>query len=587
MKLAFLAPLFFIISQAKAVTNISANLTGTVDVQLMLEKHYRHSLDCHRDGKGTETEPLPSTTLPLQGGLQGGVPGTYKWNSTLTSPFFRNIRDVTLQATSELKGLSEQVTVNLLDQYSYSDERISKGDCWHNDGLARPHQAQIQGTISISYAVPANVWAVKVTRWGRGLLSRTGMTPLQGALNPGFDKNVDSEEIFWVKPGSQLTQEIMIPSNISGTSDLGQAKITFAPHVADLSAESEQKNALKVFKEYQKIISASYVDPKELETASDDFIKNSAGLILYYDKFSTLPSRMSTQEMTSISKSLFTIANATIPSAKLGLPVKTAAALASYEIAMRLLTDLSTYCDTVDVYLPMKNQTVQVLGLRAAGFWLTRGLSGVKNYKFTQYEGFVEQLANLEANKVTYAEVKNNPEVAKQIQDAYNFITNSIDVGASPFGAALKDVQRTLNQFGAIGSNDSDTKALVKNLMELSQIESQFVRELFASLRSFSRNSNDVVKGQVYLQQLKVLQAAQRSLVVNMERNIRLLSIDGNSDATSAMNVMLGLLSHQVAIFEMPLQDVKYFETLRSEYFKNKNRISTIEKAKKCIAGGI
>lgn len=587
MKLAFLAPLLFIIPQAKAITNISANLTGTVDVQLMLEKHYRHSLDCYLDGKGTETEPLPSATLPLQGGLQGGALGTYKWNSTLTSPFSRNIRDVTLQATSKLTGLSEEVTVNLLDQYSYSDERVARGSCWHNDGLARPHQAQIEGSIKISYTVPANVWAVKVTRWGRGLLSRTSMTPLQGALNSGFDKNVDAEEIFWAKPGSQLTQEITIPSNISGASDLGQATVTFAPHVADLSTESAQENALTIFKGYEKNFSASYVDPKKFEVASDEFVKYAAGLILYYDKFLNLPSRISTQEMTRISKNLFTIANATIPSAKLGLPVKTAAALASYEIAMRLLTDLSAYCDTAEVYLPMKNQTVQVLGMRAAGFWLTRGLSGIKNYKFTQYEGFVEQLANLEANKVTYAEIKKNPEAAKQIQDAYNFITNSIDVGASPFGAALKDVQRTLNQFGAIGSNDSDTKALVKSLSELSQIESQFVRDLFGSLRSFSRNSSEVIKGQVYLNQLKVLQGAQKNLVTRMEQTIRLLSIDGGGDATSAMNVMLGLLSHQVSIFEMPLQDVKYFEALRSEYFKNRNRISTIEKAKKCIAGGI
>ncbi|HEY1080058.1 MAG TPA: hypothetical protein VGE46_08165, partial [Bdellovibrio sp.] len=161
----------------------------------------------------------------------------------------------------------------------------------------------------------------------------------------------------------------------------------------------------------------------------------------------------------------------------------------------------------------------------------------------------------------------------------------TIETGGSPFRAALKDLQRNLKQFGAIGSNDVDTEALVKSLNELSRTEEKFVRELFASMEAFDVDSREIVKGQDFLNQLKVLKDAQNKIADNMENNIRLLSA-GGADSGAVMNTMHTLLSNQIAVFDKELK-IDYFETLRSEYFRNNGRIGTIEKSKMCVTGGM
>lgn len=586
MKKILLLPLLFMIHQAKAATSVSANISGTIKVELMTEDHFRHSLECYPMKKASKTHKLAPQTLALKGGTQEGSSGTFKWTSVLVTPFPRHIRDVILTSSTAIEESGEKVTIELKDNYTYSVGQFTKSSCSHTDGMANPLKAQIEGNIKISYTVPENIWAVRVLRQGTGILVHSNMQPIQGALNHGFDKNVDAEEIIWVKPGSRLTQEIVFPQTIPGSAELGSATITFKPITGAISTEESQTDAIKQINKFALAISDGNSSTKISEKDTHQFIEYSMGIVANNVASVNAQSKMTTQQIANTSKTLFTIANSTIPSAKLGLPVKTAAALASYEMAMKILTDLSGYCETVEIYFPMKDQKIQVLGLRAAGFWLTRGLASVKNYRFTEYQAFVEQLASFESEKVTYADIRKNREAAKKIQEAFAFLTDNIDVGGSPFGSALKDVQRTLKQFGSIGAHDAETAALIKSLTDLSRLESQFVRELFASLDLFTTSSPEIVKGHVFLNQLKTLKAAQQQISNNMEKNIRLLSIDGGSDSTSAMNVILNLLSHQIAIFEMPLNSIPYFEPIRSEYLNYKNRGHIIEKAKHCLRGG-
>lgn len=584
-KTAFLIFLFMAI-ETQALTTVSADFSGSIQVELMNEEHFRHSLDCYRDGKGKQTHLIGTKTLILEGGHKRGNLGVHKWSSSITSPFPRKIRDVVLTTNLKNDGINDKIEIKLEDIYGFSDAQYKSSQCGHTDGLARPFQAQIEGRIRIHYTVPENVWALRIERQGQGLLHNMNMKSIEGVLNAGYDKTISSSEIFWVKPGSQITQEISFPEAVPGNNNIGRAEIHFKPVTAVMSQANSAKDRISFLKKHslEGLKNSSIQNDNE---KSIDFINSAMSILLYPAQFSSILEKLPTQDLINLSNDLFTTANEIYPSAHLGLPLKTAAALASYEVSMKLLNDLSAYCDIVDVHLPFKNKNIQVFGLRAAGFWLTRGLSSLKNYRFTEYQAFVDQLVALEFAGTTYADVNNDPKTMKQIQDAYDFLTETIDVGGSPFKIALKDVQRTLKKFGSISSSNEDTEHLISSLKEMDKLESKFVRSFFESLDSFTEKSPNVVQGKIFDQQLNHIRKMQNLLSNDMSRTIRLLSIEGNEDSNSVMNVMLGLLSHQVAIFEKPLNDVPYFENIRREYFTNKDRMKTIKKVQNCVLGGM
>ncbi|NUM41038.1 MAG: hypothetical protein HUU45_05320 [Leptospiraceae bacterium] len=583
-KITLITFLLLATSKSQAAVNVTAGFSGKVHAIVSDEDHYRNSLDCYPGGKGNKLTPVSKGEIELFGGEQTTAGGSIIWSSNISRPVEKNIRTVVLSLNSSVTGLSETVQLKLTDSYPPIHERYYSWKCGHTNLVVRQSRGTVAGLIKVEYTVPENVWAIRIDRNGSGQLSRTNMKEVKGVLNENYDRALSATEVFWVKPGSKITQEIAVPENVPGNDDLGTATITFSPVAADLSDAARIDKAITFLRSQYRTFDRN-LTPAELEKEAIKFIEYASGLLLHRETFFSVGTRLRSQDLAMISKSLFSMANGVHKNVGLGLAVKTAAALASYEVAMKLLTDLSVYCDKVDVYLPISDKTVKVSGLRAASFWLSRGLLTIKNYDFKQYESFLGMLVQLESSRFTYAQVRQDKESMRKIQKTYDLLTEAIDVGASPFGIALKDVEKTLIKFNTIGSAGNDTTMLMKNLADLNGMESAFVLEFFKSLRQFVKGSDDIVVATPFANQLKQIIAAQSKVTNDMSNNIRLLSTEKVEDSNSVMRMAVDMLSNQIAIFELPLEGVQYFEKVRSEYLSNNDRSQTISKVRKCVMG--
>lgn len=567
---------------AVATINLKTNITGQIDVKIADEELFHHSVKCYLTKKGKETHDLGSQVLPLSKEKRSA--NEVQWISDLAHPFSRRIRTVTLKMDVKKEGQAERVDLSLKDIYGYEHAMFKSTDCGHHNGITRPSQADIEGKIYIEYTVPDKIWAIRVHRTGSGILSKDSMWPLTGILNEDFDKARSSDEILWVKPGSKVVQEIVISKNVSGNTDLGAASLIFAPVIKDQDSNILFQSWVKQLMNIQKRLSTS-TNKESIDKLSQHFIFDVLSAIHSIEKYRDDLRTLNSREIEILSNNLFKFANDIHESPRYGMSVKTAAALLSYETAMHLLRDLSAYCDIADVYLPISNRNVKVFGLRAAGFWLMRGFKAVENFSFEPYEVLLVQLLSLEASGLTYSQVATDSAALDKIQNAYDLLTESGITGASPFRVALKNIERTFKQFGSLGTGKIETTQLIAKLTELDKLEADFVITLFESLDNFSNRTNQVVQASVFAKKLAKLKSDRSDITKEIAKSLRLLSVDRVEDADGLMRTMVNLISNQVAIFEKPISDVPYFETLRRTYLEKNDGREIYRKVQSCVKG--
>lgn len=582
MKNIFFIGAIFVGCLSTADTQITAEMTGSVDLKIKDEEHFRHSLDCYVERRGNELRDLPDQKLSLEGGLRAGGPGVYSWNSNLQSPFARTIRTTNLNWTQSSSGFAQSHQISLSDNYGYEKSQYTSTKCGHHDGITRPEQARIAGKIKLRYTVPDGVWVLRVERSGSGVLNAKNFKPLSGALNDGYDRGVFGEEIVWVKPGSEITQEIEFPDIVTGNPSLGSARINFIALGQPVQNVDEMSALIKKLGEISKTMISRFDHQQPML----DFIERAATLLHNPVSFRSAIQRMTTKEVAIFSKILFQLANQVYASPNYALPLKTIAALTSYEVAIELLQEMQPYCRQAEIYLPLTDKKIQVLGLRVAGFWLSRGLLRVKHYGFEQYDALLSQLLLLEATGTSYSAVMQDDQLREKLRQSYDFLVDALDLGASPFRASLKDVQRTLQQFGTIGSGNSETSELVHQLRVLDDQEFAFTQHFSSRLSQFSEQNLSRVQISDLKLELESLRQGQLKISSSMERNIRLLSVDRADENASVMNTMLDLMTNQISIFESKLDKVPYFENLRQAYLSMNDHSETLKQIRSCLTGG-
>ena len=574
-------------------TQVTAELTGSVHVKIQTVEHFRHSVDCYWSSKGDAIRNFDDQDLSLAGGEQKMGSGALNWSSVLRSPFERGIRTVQLRSAISSSSHGERIHLELEDMNGYSGGVIRSSKCGNHDGYTRPEQAVLSGRILLQYEVPKNIWALRVRRQGKGVLDRSHMKPIAGILNPGYDLAKSDGEILWVRPGSVITQELELPKAISGSALVGSLDLEFVSLGEPLTTDQEFDGVIKKLNSsaLRPLIntpgglgngSGNSIDDVVLE----QFIQTAATLLHNPSLMDSAIKRMTTRDITQMSQNLFAIANNVFVSKTLGLPVKTMAALTAFELSRRLLQDMSSYCENIEVYLPLSDKKVKTLGLRAAGFWLNRGLLRVKNYGFEQYDALLSELLALESTGATYAQVMGDEVLRAKLNKSYELLSESLDFGASPFGAAAKDVKRTLSQFGSIGGGSTETNNLVSHLTQMDVSESQFVQDFLQALDKFSQKNNSRVLVTPLAEKLQVLKSQQKQISTDMQTNIRLLSVDRTDGDSGVMRTIVQLMSNQVTIFEQPLPEVPYFEGIRGAYSEINYSQKLMNKMKICIMGG-
>lgn len=568
----FLAVMLQAVASQGNVT-VEAELQGNIQIRIQDERHFRHSADCYWKKKGPELSDRGSQEVALSGGLQAGDQRSFSWTSAIGSPFGREVRRLTLTTVE----VGSMIKLSLSDSYGYRDEQTSSSECGHIDGITRPDKASVRGTIKVHYTVPEGVWAIQLVRLGRGVFQRSNQRPMSGILNPGYDDSTDVNEILWTEPGAIITQEVVIPDSIPGSTDLGGIDLDFqtvGQKITDPAALLIELNNLQ--KLVKNVSNGMTVNGPKFLHAMATVSRSSETLEVALKK-------QSTRFITSLSRDLFDYAQALNKEPKLGLPLKTMAAITAYELSIHLLKEMSPYCDEVDIVLPISGKNVHTIGLRAAGFWLQRALARVANYGWEHYEALVRELAIMEVSGATYDQVMKNEALRIKINKASNVLVESLDPSASPFRRSTKDVQTTMEHFGSIGGDEAQTQDLIIKMKELGQLEAEFVRQFFTVLKNFKHGNQTPISVRILVEDLQKLQDGQKTISLSMTSNIRLLSASDAPTTESAFSVMVDALSHQIGIFQEDVEGVPYFSLIRASYVNKYERKPLIDKIGKCV----
>lgn len=559
-----------------ASMEVDANINGAITTKISSERHYRHSADCYVIKKGNTTTKYPDQILPLAGGMQKlSGSGSLNWHSDLTSPFARRIRSTTLTSIHQEINGESSIHLQLTDSYKYQVEKYNNNDCNHWDGITAPSSASMSGVVNINYQVPANVWLLRIKRNDfNGLFTNQSLEDFEGTLS-GDPRNKKNKDFYvWVKPNSRINIKFKFDETIIGNQKLFDIAFKIKPlgqSVPDLRAF-----IAKV---------AEFGKKSSLPEYTDSLIESSLALVTESEDLSQKIATINIKDAVELSDKLFNISNAVIPEAQNGLTVKTAAAIAGFQIAHAVLKDLSRYCREVSIYLPFSQREVRTSGLRAAGYWLSRSLNIVKNYSFADFEALFDELAMMQSSGYSFAQVFANKNVRQKVKKSFEFIDSNVDMSHSPMISAVKGINKTLQAVGHIGSSDQETQALLMKLNELRILEDAFFAEYDRIGNSFKPTNNEKINVLPALEMLGRLKAGQKEIENDMIRNIRLLTINASEDKDALFSQFANLLSHQINLVEQGNPTIPFYESVRKAFFESQNFTSIIKTTRACVMG--
>jgi hypothetical protein len=574
--LSFLA--LFVCQNLKAEVLVQGEFLGKARVETGVKNHYRHSLDCYTSGKGSKFNKGPEHLVQLSGLKTQVNSGSLTWATYISSPFTRMARSLHLnsQVTENLE--ETRVLLQLTESRGVANEQFDSGKCWHDDGQMVVKDAEVSGTVKIQYKVPDNVWALSVGRTSAvGVFGIGNFVDISTALNSGYDAGLYDGVILWVKPGQILEQEIKIPESVPGRLDLGSLEIVFRP-VGKPMGFAE----FVVFKDQLK--TGYYSEIKGADVAVE-FLTATLSVLRLGDGIQGIVKGIPILDLKRMSDELFEIANDVIPVSFAkgnqkfkadGMLIKSAAAMAAYQLAKALMQDLSSYCKEVEITLPFTGEKQKVIGLRAASFWLGRSMNMVKSYSYDPLESFMSELQSLQKAGKTPADIVNDRMLAKKLQDSYLLLTRAGAFDQSPFNIAYVDLNRMSLVFKDLGAIGNSQESILAQLKEGSHLEGEFIKSYVRTVLSFKKNRIEAVDLSGVFANIQDLRKRQKNVETALKTSIRLLGMDTSDDQNQIWNQVFSLLNRQINIFSEPV-NVPYFDRLREEF--KKTQVGNLEES--------
>ncbi len=567
---------FGTVEQAFATIEVDAIFNGSITTKILSERHYRHSGDCYVVKKGNTTTKYPDQILLLGGGAQKLLDsGSINWQSNLNSPFVRRIRTTTLTSTAQESNDESSIQLKLTDSYQNKNYLYESNDCNHWDGMTTPSSASTSGQINIHYQVPPKVWLLKISRKDfNGLFTNQSIIGFEGNLN-GDLNNMDNKFVFvWVKPNTQFTIKLNFSEAVLGNQKLFDIFFNIKPFGLTIPD----------FKKIRTV--ASEIDKEKLlPPFNESLIERTLSLAANTEDSNKNITELNIRDAIELSDQFFKVSNSVIPDAQNGLTIKTAAAMAGFQIAHFVLKDLSRYCREVSIYLPFSQREVRTSGLRAAGYWLSRSLSIVKNYSFADFEALFDELSMIQSNGYSYAQVFANENLRLKVKKSFEFIDRNVDMSHSPMISAVNGINKTLEVIGSLGPSDQETQSMLTKLNELRALEDSFFAEYDRLGDSFKPTNNDKINVVPALEMLAKLKLGQKVIENNMIENIHLLTINSSEDKNSLFTQFASLLSHQINLVEKENSSIPFYEFVRKAYFESQEFVPIIETARACVMG--
>lgn len=578
LKLLTFPSAFLFVSMVSGAAELTAQLNGTIKVKVASERHHRHSGDCYVLKKGNTLTQFPDQELPLEGGHQSmKASGSVAWTSQLGSPFQRQVRHLTMSVKIEERAMDTKIQAHIQDHYQYQKEQYDHNKCNHWDGITNPVEASIAGSIEVRYEVPSGVWLLALNPGEfQGLYNaKTGIV-IEGGLEGKKDGLRQQTNYIWVTPGSKILIQFHFPEQVLGHSNFLQMALQIRPvGVQTIDFPTVKALADKILRDRE-----SAAERIQFADAVLAFQRNPSG-------FNEALASTDIQEATTLSDMLHGVSKKIIRDPQLGLTVKTAAAFGAFSLGYGVLQELSKYCKTVEVDLPFTGQKVEVSGLRAAGFWLTRSLAVVRNYSFADFHSLLTELEALQAKGYTYAQIYNQPQLRKRIKAAFELIDRTVDMVHSPMMTAAHGVRRTLETVGHVGRSDREAHDLLEQLKTMVDLENRFFEEYDRIGDSFKPSHQQALDVSAARKMLSELQEGQKSLESSMTQTIRLLALGANEDKTAVFTQFTNLLSHQINVIYEENPSVPHFEKIRKVFKASGSFQEVIETSKACVLGGL
>jgi len=553
------AYIFSIVSLVSAVssaeTSVLAKISGTAKVSISGVVKHRHSLDCYVMGKGDDYQNYGSQNISFDASekLVSGS-GSLVWAASISSPFRATPRRSVLTSTIKSNEMGDQVQLVLQDRIASNLGKVHEEKCRHTDGMVSVKDATIQGTVRIQYKVPKNVWAVQVVRTSQeGVFSVTNTQPIGNVFNAGYDKGKTKQITLWVKPGQILEQVIEIPEFV-GSQSLGEMTLEFKP--LGVGTDKDPKTRF-----LNKILVGSG-NPTE----TTDFVEQTMRVLYQGQDLTKYTQQFSLSDLKKISDRFFALANGVYPNAVDGMSIKTASALAAFQISQAILTELSGYCQDVDVYLPFTGEKQKVLGLRAASFWLTRSMNFVNTYSYDPLEVFIRELKGYQDQGKSPADIAKNKELKTRIQKTYMLLTETMSLSSGPFNRAYVDFNKMAQTFPRIQSLGPKQSELLTVLEVADAKEAEFLRSFTSLVTQLNAKNTKKVNYDLVLAQIADLRQRKIDVALLMRDSVRILSVESSEGGDQVMTQILDLLNHQVNIFKNPVA-VPFFDGVRAEFY--------------------
>lgn len=543
---------------ASAEISVTGSLSGTAKVAKSGVVKHRHSLDCYTTGKGDGYDDYGSETVSFSGERSISGNGETAWASMVSNPFSVAARNTRLMSAVSSLPRGERINLRLQDDFAGSIGSFHSEKCRHTDGYVRVTNPTIAGKIVVKYRVPENTWAVRMTRSkAAGVFSVMNQKPVTNAFNSTSDDKRPSTVILWAQPGQTLDLEINVPEFVGGA-QLGSLQLDFENVARPLSLDQIRSFLQSVQKkDFRKPFNAA---------SSTEFLEMTMGMVQAGENATLYTKNFKLSDLKAMSDEFFFIANA-VHNVTEGESLKVASAMAAFQIARAVLIDMSAYCQDVEVYMPFTGERQQVLGLKAASFWLSRSMNYIKTYSYEPAEVFLQELQQLQEGGLTPAKIAKDPKLRTKVQNGYKIVLQSMALDGGPFNRAYVDFNKMAQSFKNIQSLGPDQEKVLTELKSANKAEEEFIA-YFSSVMNQLRPTNtqpiNYVDAFTKIQEMK---QRQSEITVLLKSSIRVLSLDASNEPGQIMNQIIDLVTNQVNVFKNPV-NVLYFDSLRKSYYE-------------------
>ncbi len=584
--------------EAFATASLKYDLRSNVDVDWSLETRYEPSWSCYPFGKDAEFDPNKGHETAT-GAVAGEISGPASVTMTsMTSEFFIVPARTTNLSLSDVQNRdSETLDLSISDAIVVpASFDFGNGDCdekkYH--GHAKGHS--ISGQIDLRYQMPVNTWLVAITPMKMNLVGAKMAQTIVGGLQPTVI-SVDQKFYVWAEPGAT----IQIHFELSGleTGDFGHAQFLFQPVGKVVGGSAAGLEAFKTLSEMKR---GSQHNIYSDLTVQDVFLEVAGSLLRSPEAFKDTIDVIGTDRFSEFASQIFEIANAEI-SDKDGRPdrelpneqlppvvpksrvVKSIAAVLSYQMALQLLTDLQGFCKDVQIDLPFQADHVTKKGFALGYYWLHRSEVRLTAYNYSALTEVLAQTIRYENDKLTYAAVARDSHAFAQLKTGYDRLMNYGNLGSDPYIDFSRDIERTIEQFGSLGSEAQATAQVDADLKMLSQRHLALMSKIIKNLRSFKTDNMTPVLETPFMAELNDILKEKQRIVGVVQSQVKFLSVGNNSDSGNGfMAVITSLLLNEVGIFEKKLP-VPYFEPIREDYKKFHNIDNLQSLYQQCIFG--